>query len=152
MAPWRTVTRVPPTYLERPATNCGRRKPRHLRPKRNQPSGVAPDSKPANEVPPTPSARRPRPQPTASACEPFRDFIELALSKGGNAKAIYQDLVESSGLHWPISKTPRDSFANCAARPQARGPYLDLMLQHLDLMLQPARDRWRTVRRLRSGA
>jgi len=36
--------------------------------------------------------------PTASACEPFLDFIELSLSKGRNAKAIYQDLVDDHGF------------------------------------------------------
>jgi transposase len=36
--------------------------------------------------------------PTASACEPYFDFIELSLSKGRNAKAIYQDLVDDHGF------------------------------------------------------
>lgn len=51
-------------------------------------------SKPANEVS-TDSAPR---STTASACEPYRDFIELSLSKGRNAKAIFQDLVEDHGF------------------------------------------------------
>ena len=50
-----------------------------------------PDSKPANEVSTDSCA-------TASACEPYRDFIELSLSKGRNAKAIYQDLVDDHGF------------------------------------------------------
>jgi transposase len=56
-------------------------------------------SKPANEVspdygpPPGPSRR-----PTVSACEPYLDFIEVSLSKGRNAKAIYQDLVDDHGF------------------------------------------------------
>ena len=33
-----------------------------------------------------------------SACDPFRQEIELALSKGRNAKAIWQDLVDGSGF------------------------------------------------------
>jgi len=33
-----------------------------------------------------------------STCELFREAIELALSKGRNAKAIWQDLVDSSGF------------------------------------------------------
>jgi hypothetical protein len=33
-----------------------------------------------------------------SACELFREAIELGLSKGRNAKAIWQDLVDSSGF------------------------------------------------------
>lgn len=57
------------------------------------------DSKPANEASPD-SAPDPKPDrsPTASACEPFRDFIELSLGKGRNAKAIYQDLVDDYGF------------------------------------------------------
>ena len=56
-------------------------------------------SKPANEVTsdsgPLPDPGR---GPTASACEPHRDFIEISLSKGRNAKAIYQDLVDDHGF------------------------------------------------------
>jgi hypothetical protein len=33
-----------------------------------------------------------------SACEPFREEIESALSKGRNAKAIWQDLVDTRGF------------------------------------------------------
>jgi len=65
---------------------------------------VSPDSgpagsKPANEVSPdsAPVVELTR-SPTASACEPFFDFIELSLSKGRNAKAIYQDLVDDYGF------------------------------------------------------
>lgn len=56
-------------------------------------------AKPANEVSPdlAPVATPGR-GPTASACEPHRDFIELSLSKGRNAKAIYQDLVDDYGF------------------------------------------------------
>jgi transposase len=35
---------------------------------------------------------------TSSACEPHRDFIELSLAKGRNARAIYQDLVDDHGF------------------------------------------------------
>jgi hypothetical protein len=47
------------------------------------------DSKPDHKTSPD-SASVPTPgrSPGASACEPFRDFIELSLSKGRNAKAI----------------------------------------------------------------
>jgi len=57
------------------------------------------DPKPANEV--SPDFREvpvPGRSPTASACEPYFDFIELSLSKGRNAKAIYQDLVDDHGF------------------------------------------------------
>ena len=35
---------------------------------------------------------------TASACEPFHEAIELGLSRGRNAMAIWQDLVADSGF------------------------------------------------------
>jgi transposase len=57
------------------------------------------DSKPANEVSPDSVAgSAPGRSPSASACEPHFDFIELSLSKGRNAKAIYQDLVDDHGF------------------------------------------------------
>jgi transposase len=40
----------------------------------------------------------PRRAPTASACEPFRELIELGLARGRNAMAIWQDLVSQSGF------------------------------------------------------
>jgi transposase len=57
-----------------------------------------PDSKPANRTNQASTDSAPGRSPTASACEPFRDFIELSLSKGRNAKAIYQDLVDDHGF------------------------------------------------------
>jgi transposase len=60
-----------------------------------------PDSKPANEVPTDPAPA------TASVCEPYRDFIELSLSKGRNAKAIYQDLVDDYGFTGRYSSVKR---------------------------------------------
>ena len=36
--------------------------------------------------------------PTASACEPYREVIELGLSRGRNARAIWQDLVDDHGF------------------------------------------------------
>ena len=62
-------------------------------------AGPAGNPKPAKEVSPD-SRPVPAPgrSPSASACEPFRDFIELSLSKGRNAKAIYQDLVDDHGF------------------------------------------------------
>ena len=41
--------------------------------------------------------RRPDP-PSASSCEPYREIIELALGRGRNAMAIWQDLVSDHGL------------------------------------------------------
>ena len=51
------------------------------------------DAVPAPEKPVSPTAA-----PGRSACELFREAIELGLSKGRNAKAIWQDLVDSSGF------------------------------------------------------
>ena len=72
---------------------------------------VTPDSQPskpasgADEVSPdsgaiaTPQAPCPQTSSGArSACEPFREEIESALSKGRNAKAIWQDLVDTRGF------------------------------------------------------
>lgn len=61
--------------------------------------GRRPRAKPAIETSPD-SGPVPVPgrSPTASACEPYLDFIELSLSKGRNAKAIYQDLVDDHGF------------------------------------------------------
>jgi transposase len=42
-------------------------------------------------VPPTRS-------PSASACEPYRELIELGLARGRNAMAIWQDLVSEAGF------------------------------------------------------
>jgi transposase len=36
--------------------------------------------------------------PTASACEPYRELIELGLARGRNAMAIWQDLVSQCGF------------------------------------------------------
>jgi transposase len=41
---------------------------------------------------------RPGRAPSASACEPYRDFIAEALRLGRNAMAIWQDLVEDHGF------------------------------------------------------
>jgi transposase len=48
------------------------------------------------------TATRPSPEPgrspSASACEAHRDTIEVGLSRGRNAKAIWQDLVDACGF------------------------------------------------------
>jgi hypothetical protein len=64
-----------------------------------------PISKPANEVTTdlatgsapgsAPPAKR---APSASACEPYREIIEVALARGRNAMAIWQDLVSQGGF------------------------------------------------------
>jgi transposase len=72
--------------------------------------GSDPDSsKPANEVTTdfgaesaTPAAAEAAPQPgrspSASACEVHRENIEVGLSRGRNAMAIWQDLVDACGF------------------------------------------------------
>jgi len=89
------------------------------------PRGRLVPAKPANEVPPDPEAAKPascadqvtpdsesesaaKPvaelesppnrKPSASVCEPYREAIELGLSRGRNAKAIWQDLVDGSSF------------------------------------------------------
>jgi transposase len=62
------------------------------------------DSKSANEVSTDSASTR---SATESACEPYRDFIELSLSKGRNAKAIYQDLVDDYGFTGRYSSVKR---------------------------------------------
>jgi transposase len=68
-----------------------------------------PTSKPANEVitdlnpsqvgaPPSECATSSQRSPSASACEPYREAIELGLHRGRNAVAIYQDLVSEYGF------------------------------------------------------
>jgi transposase len=57
-----------------------------------------PDSKPANGVIPDSGASPPKPTTTASASEPYRELIEQAMTRGRNAKAIWQDLVDDHGF------------------------------------------------------
>ena len=61
--------------------------------------GVSPDvgaeSAVGTAAPPESPAGR---SPTASACEIHREAIELGLSRGRNAKAIWQDLVDDHGF------------------------------------------------------
>jgi hypothetical protein len=66
----------------------------------NDPStDPVPASKPANEVSTDPAwPPRPGRAPAASACEPYREFIEVALASGRNAMAIWQDLVDDHGF------------------------------------------------------
>jgi transposase len=58
------------------------------------------DSKPAIEVTPDFGAEPAGPgrSPSASVCEPWREWIEARLAIGRNAKAIWQELVDDSGF------------------------------------------------------
>ena len=51
--------------------------------------------------------RVPGQAPNGSACEPFRELIEEALSRGRNAMAIYQDLVDDHGFKARYSSVKR---------------------------------------------
>jgi hypothetical protein len=64
--------------------------------------------------------------PTASAREPFREAIELGLSRGRNAMAIWQDLVADRGFRVAISVTSGSSvrIESTALRPIRRSAVL----------------------------
>ncbi len=96
-------------YLK--AAGIAIRAPRRRRPPPNPASRVSTDpANPASEVstdlgslPPGLTSLPPWPPPTrrapqASACEPYRELIELALGRGRNAMAIWQDLVDQHGF------------------------------------------------------
>jgi transposase len=79
-----------------------------VRPASNATTDPAP-AKPANEVitdfgaelaAEATAAPEPQPDrsPSASACVPYREAIELGLSRGRNAMAIWQDLVDTCGF------------------------------------------------------
>jgi len=90
----------------RPPRSWGRRPP--AKPANRVPPDPPAISKPANEVPPD-SGSPPKPgrSPTASACEPYCDFIEVSLGKGRNAKAIYHDLVDDHGFRGAYQSVKR---------------------------------------------
>jgi transposase len=96
-------------YLK--AAGIAIRAPRRRRPPPKPASQVSTDlANPASEVStdpgplpagladlpawPPPAGRTPQ----ASACEPYRELIELALGRGRNAMAIWQDLVDQHGF------------------------------------------------------
>jgi transposase len=65
-------------------------------------------------------AAEPQPgrSPSASACEPHRDAIELGLSRGRNAMAIWQDLVDTSGFAAGYQSVRRFVWKLQGSRPQ----------------------------------
>ena len=95
-------------YLK--AAGIAIRAPRRRRPPPKPASPVSTDpANPASEVSTDPGPLPPglaeppwppptRRAPTASACEPYRELIELALGRGRNAMAIWQDLVDQHGF------------------------------------------------------
>ncbi len=78
--------------------------------------GVATD--PTAENPPDPPPGR---SPSSSACEPYRDLIELGLSRGRNAMAVWQDLVDDHGFTGRYNSVKRFvRKLRGAATPEAR--------------------------------
>jgi transposase len=81
----------------------GRRRPATAAPEAIAASSAA---KPANEVTTDPGGQTPEqqgaqpcsPPSSASDCEPYRETIELGLSRGRNAMAIWQDMVSQHGF------------------------------------------------------
>jgi transposase/rhodanese-related sulfurtransferase len=90
----------------RPPRSWGRRAP--AKPANEVTTDPPAISKPANEVIPD-SGPPPEPgrSPSASACEPYCDFIEVSMGKGRNAKAIYQDLVDDHGFRGAYQSVKR---------------------------------------------
>ena len=89
-------------YLKRAGIEVrrpGRWRPPDSKPARGVITDSSADSKPAIRVI-TDSAPPPHPgrNPSASACEPYRDLIEQAIRLGRNATVIWQDLVDDHGF------------------------------------------------------
>ena len=66
----------------------------------NGPAPVTPDAAPVETL--SPPAKG-----SASACEPHREFIESWLSKGRNAKAIFQDMADDCGFRGSYQSVKR---------------------------------------------
>ena len=66
-------------------------------------------------------SRRPGRSPSASACEPHREFIVAALAKGRNAMAIWQDLVDGHSFAGRYASVKRFVRKLCGvSTPEAR--------------------------------
>jgi transposase len=60
---------------------------------------AAPETSSTHGTMPAPETSAPPSRsPSTSACEPYRETIELALDRGRNARAIWQDLVSETGF------------------------------------------------------
>jgi transposase len=104
----------PGTWPPKPATTPGVSTDRQAKPATT--GGVSTDPggpKPAisgqvsTDSGPSPWPPAPSRAPSASACEPFRELIAEALSRGRNAKAIWQDLVDDHGFVGRYSSVKR---------------------------------------------
>src|SRR2546428_6122527 len=104
----------------------GRGRPREGVPKPAITGEVSTDSGPSkpatNEAVSTDSAvPAPTRAPSASACEPYRDLIAEALSRGRNAVAIWQDLADDHGFSRRYASVRRFVLAlRGAVPPEAR--------------------------------
>ena len=65
--------------------------------------------------------------PTASAREPYRELIELALGRGRNAMAIWQDLVDEHGFAARYASVRR-----FVSKLRGQRPYLGSWSLHLE--------------------
>jgi transposase len=123
-------------YLK--AAGIAIRAPRQRRPPPPKPAGrVSTDpAKPASEVStdfgvgstppgglptwPPPTLRAPR----ASACEPYRELIDLALERGRNAMAIWRDLVDEHGFSARYASVRRFAVKLRGRRPPEAHPVI----------------------------
>jgi len=71
----------------------------HTQASTSDPTPPTTPAKPAKEViTDSGSGVHPTRCPSASACEPYRELLELGLARGRNAMAIWQDLVSQAGF------------------------------------------------------
>ena len=83
---------------------------------------------------------------SASACEPYREFIEDRLGRGRNAMAIYQDLVSFHGFDGAVrQRPPLRAQAARAAAPEARAVIVSRRLVRRRRSTT-ARARWCAIR------
>ena len=86
---------------------------------------VSTDSElPASPPPTPPWPPRPQRAPAASACEPYRELIELAIDRGRQAMAIWRDLVDDHGFPGQYASVRR--FVRClrGSRPAEAHPII----------------------------
>jgi transposase len=113
------------------------RAPRQRRPPPNPASPGSTDrANPASEVStdfgaglPSPAGLPPWPPPTrraprASACEPYRELIDLALERGRQAMAIWRDLVDEHGFPARYASVRRFVVKRRGQRPPQAHPVI----------------------------
>ena len=110
------VAAYPTGYGCAPRDRCGLPAGGRSRAPVTGPVGTATAPVPAPEAEPAPGR-----SPSASACEPYREVIEIWLGQGRNAKAIWQDLVDDHGFRGAYQSVKR--FAGkLRGAPAAGGP------------------------------